>query len=265
MIDEQYGYLVEGWAQNQLSEAEHQQLTKLLATGELKQEDLEAYRSFSQAVSQSPAPEPTAQLRNNFYAMLADAEAQERKPGLWSSIQNWFTESHISFGQLAAAGMLLLLGLVGGYMLRPIEPYQNQISQLQTQVSDLQQTMLLSKLESQSATERLKAVNVSQELPNADQQLIEALFKTLNSDPSVNVRLAAIEVLHKHTKHAQVREGLVRSLSRQDSPLVLIALADELAAIQEKRAIEPLQELLKDKTLDRSAEQQLERTLQTLI
>ena len=265
MIDEQYGGLIEGWVQNSLTDKEQQELATLLAEGKVMQEDLEAYRSFSEAVSQQPQPESSSRLRTNFYTMLAEETAKANKPTVWQRINTWLSQRQVSVGQLAGAFTLLLIGLAVGYMLRPVEPYKQQISQLQDQVLGMQQTILLSQLEGQSATERLKAVNLSQELPNADQQLISALFKTLNSDPSINVRMAAIEVLHKHTRHEAVREGLVRSLAHQDSPLVLIALADELAALQERKAIEPIKKLLKDKKLDSSAEQQLERTLKILI
>jgi HEAT repeat protein len=71
----------------------------------------------------------------------------------------------------------------------------------------------------------------------------------LDNDPSVNVRLSAIDALYLFAGREQVRTALTASLSRQTSPLVQIALIDLMVSLKEKRAAAALKELLNDKQL----------------
>lgn len=269
MIDDKYIPLVMDYLEGQLSKAQEQELKELLEKGILQEQELKAYGNLLLEIEAQPRPEPGPQLRNNFYTMLAAAEAEEKSPRFLQQVQErlgrFFWSGNVQAGSVLAGALLLILGVGIGYWLRPVQVYEQQIGQLQQQLLEMQQVALLSQLEQNSATERLKAVNLSQELPQADQQVIKALLNTLNSDPSINVRVAAIEALHAHAGHPLVREGLVRSFEHQESPLVLIALADEMAALQEKRAVAPMQKLLAEKELDSTVKQQINRSIQTLL
>jgi hypothetical protein len=270
MIDDRYIPLVMDYLEGQLSSSQEQELKELLDKGILQEQELLGYSQMLAKLSALPEPEPTPRFRNNFYTMLAQAEAEEQQPSLLQRLQNrlerLFWTGQVQAGTVLAGAVLLILGLGIGYLLRPVQVYEQQISQLQTKVVEMQQVMLLTQLEqSSSATDRLRAVNQSQDLPQADQQVIKALLNTLNNDPSINVRLAAIEALHTHAKHPLVREGLVRSFEYQDSPLVLMALAEEMAALQEKRAVAPMQKLLEQEGLDSTVKQQINQSIQTLL
>jgi hypothetical protein len=270
MIDDRYIPLVLDYLDGTLTEEQQEELDQLLAGGILQEKELQEYARLLVQMEALPQPEPSAHLRTGFYSMLAREEAELKKPSLLQSLQQrlerLFWSGRVQAGMVLAGALLLVLGAGLGYWLRPVAPYEQQIGQLQTQLLHMQQVMLLTQLEqSGSATERLRAVNQSQELPLADQQVIEALLNTLNNDPSINVRLAALEALHRHAGHAQVREGLVRAFEQQDSPLVLIALAQEVATLQEKRAVGPMQRLLEQEELDSTVKQQINRTIQTLL
>jgi hypothetical protein len=269
MIDDKYIPLVMDYLEGQLSELQQQELKELLEKGVLKEQELKEYSNMLLQLEALPQPEPSPRLRNNFYTMLAAAEAEEKAPGFLQKLQErlarFFWSGNVQAGSVLAGALLLIIGVGIGYWLRPVQVYEQQIGQLQHQLLEMQQVALLSQLEQNSATERLKAVNLSQDLPQADQQVIKALLNTLNSDPSINVRLAAIEALHVHAGHPLVREGLVRSFEHQESPLVLIALAEEVAALQEKRAVAPMQKLLKEKELDSTVEQQINQSINILL
>jgi hypothetical protein len=77
-------------------------------------------------------------------------------------------------------------------------------------------------------------VSYTSDITHADEKVINALFTTLNNDLNVNVRLVALEALTQFAKDAIVREGLVKSLAVQDSPMVQVALADVMVKLQEK-------------------------------
>lgn len=269
MIDDRYIPLVMDYLEGQLTLAQEEELKELLEAGVLKEQELMEYSSMLLQLEQLPEPQPSSRLRNNFYTMLAQAEAEEKRPTLVQRLlgrmERLFWSGEVQAGSVLAGALLLILGIGLGYWLRPVQVYEQQISQLQHQVVEMQQVVLLNQLEQSSATERLRAVNQSQELPQADQQVIRALLNTLNSDPSINVRLAAIEALHAHVQHPLVREGLVRSFEQQDSPLVLMALAEEMAALQEKRGLKPMQKLLEQDELDSTVKQQINKSIQILL
>lgn len=105
---------------------------------------------------------------------------------------------------------------------------------------------MLSLLEKESATERLKAVSLTQEMDQASKHVTGALLQTLNSDENVNVRLAALDALRPYSKDGQIREALVRSIAQQKSPLVQVALAELMAELQEKGAIDAFKNILED-------------------
>lgn len=269
MIEDRYIPLVLDYLDGQLQPEQAEELQRLLEEGILKEEELQAYGLMMQQLEEMPQPQPGPRLHDNFYTMLAEAEAQEKKPSFSQSIterlSRFFWTGQVRMGAVLSGILLLLTGMGAGYWLRPVQVYEQQISQLQDQVLQMQQVVLLTQLEQSSATERLKAVNLSQELPQADQQVIKALLNTLSNDPSINVRLAALEALHVHAHHPQVREGLVRAFELQDSPLMLIALAEEMAALQEKRAVAPMQKLLKEQNLDSTVKQQINQSIQILL
>ena len=269
MIDDRYIPLVMDYLDGQLSPVQEQELKELLEKGILQERELQEYQQMLFQLEALPAPEPSPRLRTNFYTMLAQAEAEEKQPSLLQQLQErlsrLFWSGQVQAGTVLAGALLLILGLGIGYWLRPVQVYEQQISQLQHQLVEMQQVVLLTQLEQSSATDRLRAVNQSQELPQADQQVIRALLNTLNSDPSINVRLAAIEALQAHAQHPLVREGLVRSFEQQESALVLIALAEAVAALQEKRAVAPMQKLLEQKELDSTVKQQINQSIQTLL
>lgn len=269
MIEDRYIPLVMDYLEGQLSPAQEQELQQLLQAGILQEQELQEYSHMLLKLESLPEPGPSLRLRDNFYTMLARAEEEATHPGMLERLRlqlaQLFWWGRVQAGTVLAGALLLIFGIGMGYWLRPSARYDQQISQLQKQLVEMQQLVLLNQLEQSSASQRLQAVNLSQELPRADQQVINALLHTLNTDPSINVRLAAIEALHRHAEYPQVREGLVRAFEHQDSPLVQMALAEEMAALQEKRAIAPMQKLLEQKDLDSTVKQQINQSIQILL
>ena len=105
---------------------------------------------------------------------------------------------------------------------------------------------MLSLLEKESATDRLKAVSLTEQMDQASKQVTSALLQTLNNDENVSVRLAALDALRPYSKDGQIREALVRSIAQQKSPLVQVALAELMAELQEKGAIDAFKGILED-------------------
>jgi hypothetical protein len=125
--------------------------------------------------------------------------------------------------------------------------------------------MMISLLEKESATDRLRAVSLSEEIQGPSKKVTDALFKTLNSDPSVNVRLASLEALQNYAKAPTVREGLVRAIAQQDSPLVQVALADLMVKLQVKSSVNELKKIMEQKTTPAEVKQRIKESINVLI
>lgn len=257
----------------QLPAAEHRALEAHVAGCSGCSDELQAVQRVWRTLGRATTPEPSPDLRPEFYAMLADfkdtleTEARYSPKGLW----RWLRELQIPQPALRLAYSLTLLtvGLVGGYWLnnRPTKASadQQQLAALAAQVGEMRQMMLLTLIDNPSATERLRAVSYTKELDGAaDTKVINALLSTLNHDDNVNVRLATLEALAPLAADPTVRLGLVHSLSQQESPLVQSALADVMVQLQERRSVPRLRALLQQANLDSTVKSKIEESIQTL-
>ena len=113
-------------------------------------------------------------------------------------------------------------------------------------MADMRQLVTLSLLNQSSANERLRGVYMSRDIAEPDDKFLSALVSTLNSDPNVSVRLAAVDALHQFSDFPEVRTDLVTSLPGQTSPLVQISLIDTLVRLRERRALDAFKTIAED-------------------
>ncbi len=152
-----------------------------------------------------------------------------------------------------------MAGVIIGFVLPARKAAQNQdIAGLKHEVNQLRETMMLTLLQDEAPTERLKAVSYSEDFDQYNNKIITALFTTLNQDDNINVRLAAIEALQKYTAEAWVRGELVKSIALQSSPLVQVALAECMVSIKEKSSIQELEKVVRNKDTPEPVKKRLE-------
>jgi len=65
--------------------------------------------------------------------------------------------------------------------------------------------------------------------------------------------------------HPEVRQGLVQSITQQDSPLLQSAIADVMLKLQEKRSVKSFEDLLKQKNLNPGVRDKIKQTITQLI
>ncbi|AUD03368.1 HEAT repeat domain-containing protein [Spirosoma pollinicola] len=261
------------WLSNQLTDAERASLENHLAQCPACQAEAESSRQLWQLMSNLPTPEPGETARVRFHAMLDTYKdtVQTQNEGVFDGLLKklrslWVPQSAV---RLAYSFALLVVGIAAGYWFRTpgtttVALQQQQIDTLSNQVQDMRQMMMLSLLENPSASERLRAVSYTEEINSVDDKVVEALLTTLNNDDNVNVRLVTLEALAKLADKATVREGLVQSIARQESPLVQSALADVMVKLQEKRSIKPLRQLLHDDNLNHLVKGKIEQSIKDL-
>ncbi|WP_338874073.1 HEAT repeat domain-containing protein [Spirosoma sp. SC4-14] len=260
------------WLSNQLPDAERLELEAHLESCPDCQREAKTMEQLWLRMDSLAAPEPSKQMRVQFEAMLGaykETIQTEQENGLKSLLTKLRT-FFISQPALRLAYGLLLMGagaLMGYWFTSQNSStvaYQQQIDTLSSQVQEMRQMMLLSLIDNPSASERLRAVSYTDEISQANNRVVDALLATLNNDPNVNVRLVTLEALARLANEPKVREGLVQSLVRQDSPLVQVALADVMVQLQEKRSIKPLQQMLRQEHLNDLVKNKIQETIKAL-
>ena len=252
MNREQINNLLEKYNNGNASEHDLIQVEQLLENGLIQLEDLHDLEVVSDKLERVEYPVPSPDLDVQFYQMLAAEKRRHER----HSTKSWFTFSAFS-PAFAFASITFIAGILLGYfILRPASSSTDQIRALTTEVNDLREMMMLSLLEKESATDRLKAVRLSQEIGEVSSSVTRALIATLNNDPNVNVRLAALNALIPYVSDNKVRTELIKSIALQESPLVQLVLADVMAALQEKSSVKEFKKLLDD---DRTPEEVKER------
>lgn len=260
------------WLSNSLEKHEQMEINRHLAECTSCQEAFAADKQIWEGMAKISVPEPKEAMRTNFYAMLDEFKEAEKAAARFSfhSMMESIRDFVLPQWAVQVAFSLLLVGLgwlIGHRTSRgkaDANAYQQQIETLAAQVQDMKSTMMLSLLENPSATERLRAVGYTSEITHADDRVLEALFATLNNDPNVNVRLVTLEALTQYAGNASVREGLVKSLALQDSPMVQVALADVMVKLQEKRSVKALKTLLQKENLNDLVKVKIEQTIKDL-
>lgn len=185
-----------------------------------------------------PAPEPSQALDER-WQLTFDSLVASTKPVVrgWL-LAKWWPRSPV--WQAAIAMACLVTGVVVGTNL-PREG--GEIAKLHEEIASTREIVALSLLQQQSATERLRGVDYTGRLQTMEPEVVSALTEAVAHDPSVNVRLAAIDALSKASGRPEVLQSLTQSLPRQDSPMVQAALIDYLVDARDRRALGTLRQL----------------------
>lgn len=233
-------------------------------------EELESLSSIWAKLGVLPEERPSEDLRTRFYSMLEDEKQEiefQRAPrGFRKSFSGWLEgwwPRRPAF-QFSVALLLLAVGLTAGFFLNSRGQAPQELAQLRQEVQNMNQMLTVSLLDQQSPSERIRGVNLSYGMEKPDPQILSRLLRTLNSDPNVNVRLAAVDALYLFRDNKMVREGFVASLSQQSSPLVQVALIDLMVDIRERQAIDALKVLIQDEELTPEVKQRAEQSIEQL-
>ena len=188
---------------------------------------------------------PDASLKLDFQKMLQEeiAISEQQKTVRRTLKPKW---NFINPMQVAASVSLLLVGLVIGIWISNNQSHEREILALQKEMAATKQLIVLSLQNQTSASQRLKGVNASYSFPQMDNEIIDVLINTMNTDENSNVRLAAIEALSNFAQNTKVRKSLIASLKTQVQPIVQIRLINLMIILNEKRAVGNLQQIIEN-------------------
>jgi hypothetical protein len=187
-----------------------------------------------------PVPEPSLTMRLRWDRTMESLTAPPavrlpRRWNIWPASPAW---------QMAIAGLCLAVGFGGGAYLERGHSERDEVAQLREEVTSTKEMVALSLLQQQSAVERLRGVDYSTRMSSMEPQVIDALVQSVNRDPNVNVRLAAIDALSKVANEGRVRNLMQQSLTQQDSPMVQAALIDYLVDAHDRNAVGAIRDLV---------------------
>jgi HEAT repeats len=203
-------------------------------------------------LGQIPSYDPSPALRTRFYEKLEAYQqgfvesslATPRKHFLRTVWQWWTARPAMQFALSAA---MLAAGFFAGFSIQHSVQHgreDSQLGQLHNEVTSMRQMIALSLMQQQNASDRLKGVNWAYRVEQPDTEVLAALLYTVNHDPNINVRLAAVDALRAFTNSPVATRGLTQAIAKQDSPMVQIALIDQLTDMRDRNAMPALRELI---------------------
>lgn len=225
----------------------------------------------------SPAPEPGPRLRENFYAMLETHQREADAPSPFALARGRIDRFFAALLpaqpalQFAFALALLIGGLFAGqHYLAPRamapadDSAKKELAALKAKVDSMGQLVTYSLLQQQSTSDRLQTVLAQMDLKSPDRKVLTDLVGALAFDPSINVRLSAVEALAQHSDDDLVRAGVLSALPRERAPLVQVAMIELLADAREQTALPVFEKLSRDEALDINVRDAARRALAVL-
>ncbi len=224
-----------------------------------------------------PGEEPNPQARDRFKAMLAAYEQGMRhaSPGL-SLLDSldafvarlWPRRPVI---QLAIAVVLFLFGAVIGRRVDratespSYEQTSFEIAQLHDEIRSMRGMLAVSLMQQQSASDRLKGITMSTRIAEENPQVMQSLLDALRYDPSVNVRLAALEAVTGSMDNPDVRSTIVQALPKQSSPLVQLAMVELIVGMRDKGSLGVLNKMEKDPKVNEVVKKRIQQGIKLLL
>lgn len=195
---------------------------------------------------------PHERLRARFHAALAAYEANASRDWLQRSLERWWPKQPLM--QMAIAAAFGFIGVLVGQQLP--STVDAEVAALREEVRGVG----LALLDHQSAAQRLLGIEWSRRTAQTP-EVVDALLERVQYDPNVSVRLAAVDALRPQLERPGVVSGLAAALTRQESPLLQVALTEALLAVGADTAVDAVRAFLARDDLDPSVRDYLEMAL----
>jgi len=163
-----------------------------------------------------------------------------------------------------AAMIIVVFGTFAAGYFTGSEKGENE--SLMAEMEDLRQQVFLAGLRDYSGPQKIEAVYSLTATGQSNDELVNALVYTLNSDKNVNVRLAALNVLSGMINtNKQVKSELINSLTVQENPLLQISLIQILTESGVKEAKDKIENLSTNEKTDQNVKEFARDMVKTII
>ena len=160
MEPERIAELLAKYNEGQADPSEIKLIEQLIEAGRIDLDQLHELSRLEAQVMKLENPVPSVELDDTFYQMLKTMKANTKDGFSW---RNFFSWPELA-PRLVLASITLMIGFLGGYLLFPSPTSSKEVAELKDEVLEMKEMMMLSMLERESATERLKAVSLTNEM-----------------------------------------------------------------------------------------------------
>lgn len=237
--DQLWGYL-----NGDLSEQDIIIVDQHLAECDRCQEALKLEQKFLDALEGVEDQMPSVDMKLKFDQMVD----QEQQKIIDATMRQ---RSRITIGVLLQyAAAVLVIFCCGYFMGTNKDRSTNEMEwvYMQSELVEMKQQLTLATLQQPSSSERLKAVNLIGDQSFDDKKVVATLIKSLQSDASVNVRMAAANALLRFPNNPLVKDAFLDALKNQKDASMQITLINIIIQLKEARAKEILREIIEEKT-----------------
>ncbi len=227
--------------------------------------ELDDLKKLMTAFEEETLTLPSPALENNFNKMLdQEIEASETPIRNINKSSDDSNAKTFSFLKIAASVALIVGSFFMGKNWQS-EDAEREIAALQTETLEMKQTAMFSLMENRSASRRIQGVNYAEEFSSLDPEIVSALIERMTYDDNFNVRLAALEALGRFTDSETVKDALISALKTEKDANLQIQIIQILAEMQEKKAVQPMKQLLENENTEPYVKDHIKSLLPNII
>lgn len=190
------------------------------------------YKVIESGIEKEEWQKPSLELSHRFDQMIEDEIKAQKKE---------IPYPYKFLAYAASIVVLITIGIMIGqsqFQWKLLDSQSREIVQLREEMKTL--------ISDQSVTNRIEAINVAYEFPEQDDKVINLLIKTMESDPSSNVRLAAVEALVQISISEATKKAIYERLEVEEDSFVKIALIQAVVKINDKNSAHLLDKITQD-------------------
>ena len=236
-----------------LDESTSSSIHSHIQTCESCREIYSEFNSFLKFTDSFPEIEPPNDMKDEFL-MLADMEEMDNKTRVLH-IPGWIKVAAVIIFAFGTFSMGYFTG-----------EGRNNNNHLVSEVENLKQQVLLAGLQDYSGPQKIEAVYSVASFETKNNDLVDALVYTMNSDKNINVRLAALNVLSEMIdQNESVKSELINSLVIQEDPLIQISLIQVLTQSGIKEAKDNIEFISNQEKTDPNVNEFAKDMVKTII
>jgi hypothetical protein len=223
--------------------------------------------STLRALDSIPAEAPWHRLRANVRGMIETEKLSQEGQVDWaSSIRSSKVPRRHSFPWfrtlVQGLGVCALVAL--GFIFGERAATQRQLADLRARVDTVGQLVEQSVLQKRPASDRMETILTAATIQKPDERVIDGLINSMAFDPSVNVRLNALNTLYAHSDQEVVRAGVLACLPKETNALVQVSMIDFLVGSKAREAKPELMKLELDDKADTDVRDSARRAVDLL-